>query len=92
MKHHLIEVLAHKELPEADLAELRQRFDGEHLEEFGTWGPDQPYGYPSRDFHVVARIEGRLAGRSYVRPERQRDVFSKIVDTTIRIRAGLPVS
>ena len=38
MKHHSIEILAHQELTEADLGELRQLFDSEYLKEFGEWG------------------------------------------------------
>lgn len=62
MKHHPIEVLAHQELTEADLDELRQLFDSEYLEEFGEWDPQQPYGYAPHDVHVMARIEGRVVG------------------------------
>ena len=34
MKRHSIQVLAHQELTEADLGELRQLFDSEYLKEF----------------------------------------------------------
>lgn len=33
MKHHSIGILAHQELTEADLGELRQLFDSEYLKE-----------------------------------------------------------
>lgn len=62
MTSPLIEVIAHEELTEADLGEFRQLFDSEYLEEFGQWDPDRPYGYASHDFHVMARIDGRIAG------------------------------
>lgn len=62
VKHHSIEILAHQELTEADLGELRQLFDSEYLKEFGEWDPQQPYGYASHDVHVMARIEGRVVG------------------------------
>lgn len=42
--------------------ELRRLFDSEYLEEFGEWDPEQPYGYASHDFHVIARIDRRIAG------------------------------
>ena len=42
--HHVIEVLAYKKLAAADLAEYRRLCDSEHLEEFGTWDPDQHEG------------------------------------------------
>ena len=62
MKHHSIEILAHQELAEADLGELRRLFDSEYLKEFGEWDPQQPYGYASHDVHVMARVEGRVVG------------------------------
>lgn len=45
VKHHSIEIVAHQELTEADLSELRQLFDSEYLKEFGEWDPQPPYGY-----------------------------------------------
>lgn len=60
MKRHSIQVLAHQELTEADLGELRQLFDSEYLKEFGEWDPQQPYGYASHDVHIMVRIEGRI--------------------------------
>ncbi|MFD2758340.1 GNAT family N-acetyltransferase [Gulosibacter faecalis] len=62
MKRHSIEVLAHQELTEADLGELRLLFDNEYLKEFGEWDPQEPYGYASHDVHIMARIEGRVIG------------------------------
>ncbi|WP_245822891.1 hypothetical protein [Brachybacterium avium] len=62
MKHHSIKILAHQELTEADLGELRQLFDSEYLKEFGEWDPQQPYGCVSHDVHVMARIGGRVVG------------------------------
>lgn len=62
MTSPLIEVIAHEELTEGDLGELRRLFDSEYLDEFGQWDPSQPYGYASHDFHVIARIDGRITG------------------------------
>jgi len=62
VKRHSIEVLAHQELTEADLGELRLLFDNEYLKEFGEWDPQEPYGYASHDVHIMARIEGRVIG------------------------------
>lgn len=39
MKHHSIGVVAHQELTDADLGELREFFGSEYLEEFGEWDP-----------------------------------------------------
>ena len=50
VKHHSIEVVAHQELTEADLAELRELFHSEYLAEFEEWDPRQPYGYESHDW------------------------------------------
>ena len=70
MKRHSIQVLAHQELTEADLGELRQLFDSEYLKEFGEWDPQQPYGYASHDVHIMVRIEGRIVAgqRRRLRP------------------------
>lgn len=62
VKHHSIEIVAHQELTEADLSELRQLFDSEYLKEFGEWDPQQPYGYASHDIHIMAQIEGCVVG------------------------------
>lgn len=62
MTHHSIEVLAHEDLTEADVRELRRLFDSEYLEAFGAWDPDQPYGYAAHEVHVVARHDDRVVG------------------------------
>ncbi|WP_110589284.1 GNAT family N-acetyltransferase [Microbacterium suaedae] len=62
MKHHSIEVIAHKEITETDLGELRRLFDSEYLEDFGEWDQEQPYGYAPHDAHVMARIDDRVVG------------------------------
>ena len=62
VKRHSIEIIAHQELTEADLRGLQQLFDGEYLEEFGEWDPQQPYGYAPHDVHIMARNEGRIVG------------------------------
>lgn len=59
MKHHPIEIRAHQELTEADLGELRQLFDSEHLKAFGEWDPQQPCG--SADARAM-RLGGELMG------------------------------
>lgn len=45
-----------------ELGELRRLFDSEYLEEFDQWDLDQPYGFASHDFQVIARIDGRISG------------------------------
>ncbi|WP_309132994.1 GNAT family N-acetyltransferase [Brevibacterium sp.] len=62
MKPHSIEVLAHEDLAEADLGELRRLFDTEYLDDLGEWNPEQPYGYAAHDVHVIARISNRVVG------------------------------
>lgn len=62
MTPYLIDVIAHDDLIEDDLGGLRGLFDSEYLDGSGQWDPEQPYGYASHDFHVIARIDGRIAG------------------------------
>lgn len=62
MREHSIDALGHGDLTEADLGELRRLFDSEYLHGFGEWDPEQPYGYASHEVHVIARIDGRVAG------------------------------
>lgn len=62
MKHSALDVIAHEDLSEAELCELRRLFDSEYLDDFGEWDPEQPYGYAPHDVHVVARIDGRVVG------------------------------
>lgn len=57
-----IDVVAREELASSGLGELRRLFDDEYLDDFGEWEPDQPYGYASHDVHVVARVDGCVAG------------------------------
>lgn len=61
MKRRSIEVLAHRNLTEADLRGPRQLFGSEY-QEFGEWDPKPPYGYAPHDVHIMARIEGRVVG------------------------------
>lgn len=58
----MIELVADQDLTAADLGELRRLFDVEYLDNFGPWDPQQPYGYASHDFHVIARIDDRVLG------------------------------
>lgn len=62
MKHPMLDVIAHEDLTESELCELRRLFDSEYLDDFGEWDPVQPYGYAPHDVHAIACIEGRVVG------------------------------
>lgn len=55
MTHLSIAVVAHSALTSGDINDLRRLFDQEYLQDFGSWDPNQPYGYARHDFHVIAR-------------------------------------
>jgi aminoglycoside 2'-N-acetyltransferase I len=57
-----IDVLAHGALTAGDIDELRRLFDQEYLHDFGTWDPNQPYGYGPHDLHVIARSDDGVVG------------------------------
>ncbi|MGO2067003.1 GNAT family N-acetyltransferase [Glutamicibacter arilaitensis] len=57
-----VDVVAHKDLAEQDIAKLRRLFDAEYLQDFGTWDPEQPYGYARHDFHAMARCGSEILG------------------------------
>ncbi|RCS99215.1 GNAT family N-acetyltransferase [Brevibacterium aurantiacum] len=57
-----LEVVAHHDLDQPDLARLRGLFDSEYLAEHGQWDPARPYGYSPADFHVIARSGNDVVG------------------------------
>lgn len=57
-----LEVVAHHDLDQPDLARLRGLFDSEYLAEYGEWDPARPYGYSPADFHVIARSGNDVVG------------------------------
>jgi aminoglycoside 2'-N-acetyltransferase I len=59
MKRSVLDVIAHEDLTEGELCELRRFFDSEYFDEYGEWDPEQPYGYSLHDVHVIARRRPR---------------------------------
>lgn len=62
MTHLSIEVVAHSALTVGDVTDLRRLFDQEYLHDFGSWDPNQPYGYAPHDLHVIARSADGVVG------------------------------
>lgn len=62
MTHLSIAVVAHSALTSGDINDLRRLFDQEYLRDFGSWDPNQPYGYARHDFHVIARSADGIVG------------------------------
>ena len=57
-----ISVVAHGALTAGNVDDLRRLVDQEYLHDFGSWNPNQPYGYAPHDFHVIARSAGSVVG------------------------------
>lgn len=62
MTYLSIVVVAHSALTVGDIDELRWLFDQEYLHDFGSWDPNQPYGYAPHDLHVIARSDDGVVG------------------------------
>jgi aminoglycoside 2'-N-acetyltransferase I len=58
----IVRVVRHAELTCGELSGLRTLFDAEYLDEFGEWGPEQPYGYAPHDVHVIASCGNETVG------------------------------
>lgn len=57
-----IESVPHEFLTTDDLTGLRDLFDAEYFAAFGSWNPEQPYGYASHDVHLIAWLHGAVVG------------------------------
>lgn len=55
-----IRIVQHPDLSIDDLAALRALFDSEYLADYGSWNPDQPYGYSPADVHVMVFDQERV--------------------------------